>query len=153
MIPPQDNLTDYVTEKVFNVWRSGSVPVCIYNCPHLIIPPPHTHTRIILPSSFTDMGAPNIEDWTPGPNSLIRTDQFTSPNHLAEHLIRLSKDQRAYEAHLAWKRGELSARFRQKVQRCVVYGAECRLCLKYEPRAQKQQLIGSDLHIDWLSGD
>ncbi len=25
-----DNVTDYVTEKVFNAWQAGTVPVCIY---------------------------------------------------------------------------------------------------------------------------
>jgi hypothetical protein len=67
---PPDNVTDYVTEKIFNVWRSGSVPVY--------------------------MGAPNIEDWTPGANSLIRTDQFSGPRALAEHLKRLMSDKKAY---------------------------------------------------------
>ena len=80
------------------------------------------------------MGAPNIEDWTPGDNSLIRTDQFSGPKQLAEHLTRLLNDQSAYEAHLQWKRGQLSQRFRQKIQRCVIYGSECRLCLKCAAR-------------------
>lgn len=68
-----NNVTDYVTEKlplaylgkalfIFqNLFVGGALPVY--------------------------MGAPNVEDWEIGPNSLIRTDNFSSP--LVTIIIRL----------------------------------------------------------------
>jgi hypothetical protein len=72
------NAVDYVSEKMFDGLIAGTVPVYL--------------------------GAPNIDDYLPGRNCLIKVQDFSGPRELAQHLIWLSTDQAAYEEYLAWKR-------------------------------------------------
>ena len=37
------------------------------------------------------MGAPNIEDWLPGENSVIRTDEFSGAKELSEYINYLDE--------------------------------------------------------------
>eukprot|EP01114_Cavostelium_apophysatum_P013916 TRINITY_DN3476_c0_g1_i1.p1 TRINITY_DN3476_c0_g1~~TRINITY_DN3476_c0_g1_i1.p1 ORF type:complete len:612 (+),score=103.82 TRINITY_DN3476_c0_g1_i1:87-1922(+) len=98
-----NNVTDYVTEKMTNVLQAGSVPVY--------------------------MGAPNVHPyWTPGENAIVRTDDFGGPKELAEYLKSMCADDEAYEQFFEWKKKGLSQHYQQRLSDCVFYGAECRLC-------------------------
>lgn len=97
-----NNITDYVTEKLASALLAGSVPVY--------------------------MGSSNVKRWAPDDHAVIRVDDFNSPRELAEYLNSLMDDEARYEAHLEWKRrGYLLPAFRRIVDDCIFY-AECRLC-------------------------
>jgi hypothetical protein len=74
------------------------------------------------------MGAPNIAEWAPAPDSYLATAAFASPAALAGHLLELSRDPARYETLLSWKQRPLSAAFLRKYRRCVFFAPECRLC-------------------------
>src|SRR5688572_22757364 len=57
-----NNVTDYVTEKMMCALQAGAVPVY--------------------------MGAPNVDEWTPGENSIIRVDDFKDVQVRFQHLDR-----------------------------------------------------------------
>eukprot|EP01133_Synstelium_polycarpum_P017526 gene17526-20915_t len=71
-----NNITDYISEKVFTAFIAGTVPVY--------------------------MGAPNIDLYVPE-NSIIKTSDFASPKHLAEYLNSLMHDEVAYNKYFEWK--------------------------------------------------
>jgi hypothetical protein len=68
---------DYVTEKFFDPLLAGTVPVY--------------------------RGAPNIEDFAPGPKSFINAADFSGPRELAEYLNYLDRDDAAYREYFAWR--------------------------------------------------
>lgn len=92
---------DYVTEKFFDPLLAGSVPVY--------------------------RGAPNAGLFAPGPDAFIDVSDFSGPRQLAEFLVHLDHDDRAYRRYLAWRETGLSDRFRALLVR---RGAEpfCSLC-------------------------
>eukprot|EP01103_Thecamoeba_quadrilineata_P013923 TRINITY_DN4004_c0_g1_i1.p1 TRINITY_DN4004_c0_g1~~TRINITY_DN4004_c0_g1_i1.p1 ORF type:complete len:643 (-),score=96.02 TRINITY_DN4004_c0_g1_i1:140-2068(-) len=98
-----NNVTDYVTEKIMNVFQSGSIPVY--------------------------MGAPNIEEWAP-PNSYIRTDKFKGPADLAKYLKKVLNDKNLYNSFFKWKEEGLPPYFIKKYSQCIFYQGRCRLCQK-----------------------
>jgi hypothetical protein len=71
---------DYVTEKYWNAFHWGLIPVVI--------------------------GAPNIRDFYPAPKSVINARDFLSPKELAEFLNSLAKNDTAYSEYLEWKKPE-----------------------------------------------
>jgi len=76
---------DYVTNKLFEVWIAGSVPVYL--------------------------GAPNVSEFAPSLHSYIDVADFDSPDELARYLNHLDEHEDEYEAYLEWKRGGPDARF------------------------------------------
>lgn len=76
------------------------------------------------------MGAPNIEDWLPGDHSIINTADYANPKELAEYINYLNQHDDKYEEYFDWKKKGLSEKFVDKYNKCVFYGAECRLCQK-----------------------
>jgi alpha-1,3-fucosyltransferase 10 len=82
---------DYVTEKFFEPFLAGTVPVY--------------------------RGAPNVEDFAPGPHSFINADDFAGPRELAEYLTYLDHDDAAYEAYFAWREQGLSPQFKALLAR------------------------------------
>jgi len=74
------------------------------------------------------MGAPNIDDWVPGDMSIIKTDDFSSPKDLAKYLQFLLDNPAEYDKYFEWKKHPLAPKFVDKYEKCVFYGAECRLC-------------------------
>ncbi|XP_076448319.1 alpha-(1,3)-fucosyltransferase 7-like [Babylonia areolata] len=87
------NCRDYVTEKFWAALARQQVPVV--------------------------MGGASSEDYrkVAPPDSFLHVDDFPSPDHLARHLLYLSRNQTAYNRHLAWTRthevySELPARRR-----------------------------------------
>ncbi|KAF2077499.1 hypothetical protein CYY_001198 [Polysphondylium violaceum] len=96
-----NNMTDYVTEKVYTSLLSGSVPIY--------------------------MGAPNIDDWVPK-GSVIKTSDFKNPKHLADHLNYLLNNHTAYNEYFNWKKEPYPSGFVEKYNQCVFYSGDCRLC-------------------------
>ena len=92
---------DYVTEKLFQPLLAGCVPVY--------------------------RGAPNVEDFVPGDHCYINTADFTSPQHLAEYLLHLDSDDKAYADYFAWKAKPLRAEF-LRLQELAGQSAGVRLC-------------------------
>ncbi|KAM9977776.1 hypothetical protein ACTFIR_011648 [Dictyostelium discoideum] len=96
-----NNITDYVTEKVYTSLLSGSIPIY--------------------------MGSPNVDEWVPN-KSIIKTDDFKSPKELVDYIVYLSKNKTAYEEYFEWKKQPFPEKFIEKYNRCIFYGADCRLC-------------------------
>lgn len=96
-----DQVADYVTEKMLNALYAGTVPVY--------------------------RGAPNVDDWVPGENSIIDIRDFDSPKELADFLLSLNEDDEAYNRYFEWKKNPWPPRFQTLLDNCVFF-AECRLC-------------------------
>jgi alpha-1,3-fucosyltransferase 10 len=71
------NTVDYVTEKFYDPLIVGSVPIY--------------------------MGAPNIADFAPAPNSFIDVRDFAGPKDLAGYLLELRADPERYASYMSWK--------------------------------------------------
>ncbi|MCP4403389.1 MAG: hypothetical protein GY801_39540 [bacterium] len=69
---------DSVTEKFFDPLVAGCIPVYL--------------------------GAPNINEYTPGKHCFINISNFLGPKELADDLIQLDKNDTEYQQYLAWKR-------------------------------------------------
>lgn len=96
---------DYVTEKFFEPLLTGSVPIYL--------------------------GAPNIEDFTPGDNCYINVSDWDSPESLAEYILKISRDEAQYRKFFEWK----SKPFREKFQGLLEQQREhefVRLCKKIQ---------------------
>eukprot|EP01116_Phalansterium_solitarium_P000917 TRINITY_DN1075_c0_g3_i2.p1 TRINITY_DN1075_c0_g3~~TRINITY_DN1075_c0_g3_i2.p1 ORF type:complete len:611 (+),score=192.62 TRINITY_DN1075_c0_g3_i2:38-1834(+) len=107
-----NNITDYVTEKMINVLQARAVPVY--------------------------MGAPNVHpDWTPGEKAIIKTSDFEGPKELAKYLQFLLDNEDEYQKYHDWRKVGLSKQFTQRFNDCVFYGAECRLCQYISERKKK----------------
>ena len=70
--------TDFVTERIFNAWIAGAVP--IYK------------------------GAPNIADFAPSPGSYILASDFADAAELGQYLVYLAQNESAWGEYLAFKR-------------------------------------------------
>ena len=76
---------DYVSDKLFDVWIAGSVPVYL--------------------------GAPNVADFAPSDHCFIDVADFAGPAELAGYLNHLDAHDDEYEAYLEWKRSGPDPRF------------------------------------------
>jgi hypothetical protein len=76
---------DYVTDKLFDVWIAGSVPVYL--------------------------GAPNVADFAPPPHSFIDVSNFGGPQELSQYLNYLDCQDDEYGTYLDWKRTGPDPRF------------------------------------------
>jgi glycosyltransferase involved in cell wall biosynthesis len=81
---------DYVTEKFFDPFLAGTVPVY--------------------------MGAPNIGDYAPGKNSFIDVRSFTDPRQLADFMNACYEDDALYSQFFKWKDKHLLSSFRKKLE-------------------------------------
>jgi hypothetical protein len=70
--------THYVSNKLFEVWSVGSVPVYL--------------------------GAPNVAEFAPSRRSYIDVSDFDGPADLARYLNHLDETEDEYEEYLEWKR-------------------------------------------------
>lgn len=77
---------DYVTEKFFDPLLAGTVPVYL--------------------------GAPNVEEYAPGPHAFINASEFADPRGLAEFLTELAGNEDAYRKYFKWRETGLSSEFR-----------------------------------------
>jgi hypothetical protein len=78
---------DYVTEKFFDPFLAGTVPVYL--------------------------GAPNIDMFAPGENTFIDASKFSSPLQLAQFLAQLESDEKAYRRYFEWRENGLPAEFQR----------------------------------------
>ena len=72
------------------------------------------------------MGAPNIREFAPAPNSYVDIRDFESPEHLAETLQAIAYNESAFNALLAWRAHGVSSSFKTlmhaSMTRSEVYG-------------------------------
>ncbi|XP_070605360.1 4-galactosyl-N-acetylglucosaminide 3-alpha-L-fucosyltransferase 9-like [Erythrolamprus reginae] len=73
---------DYITEKVYMAFLTESVPV-------VLGPPRENYEDFILPQSF------------------IHVDDFMSPQHLSEYLLKLDQNDKLYLSYFEWKKDYL----------------------------------------------
>lgn len=76
---------DYVTEKFFQPLLCGSVPIY--------------------------MGAPNIDEFSPGEHCYIDARKFSGPKALAAYLTDLSRDEAEYSRYFEWRTKPLRPSF------------------------------------------
>jgi Glycosyltransferase family 10 (fucosyltransferase) C-term/Fucosyltransferase, N-terminal len=101
---------DYVTEKFYDPFWAGSVPIYL--------------------------GAPNVEDFAPGDHCFINTDEFSDPRDLADYLLALSKDDDAYDAYFDWKKKPFRQSFEALVAKEELHPLT-RLCEALKARKAK----------------
>jgi hypothetical protein len=80
---------DYVTEKIYDCFKAGTVPIYL--------------------------GAPNIAEFAP-PGSYINADDFGSARELADYLKYLIETPQAYEAFFAWRTKPLPDFLAEKIR-------------------------------------
>jgi len=97
-----NNITDYVTEKLPNAFLGGALPIY--------------------------MGAPNIDEWVPGQMSIIRTADFNGPQALARYIKHLDQNPKSYNEYFIWKSQPLLPSFLKKWSQCVFTDSLCRMC-------------------------
>ncbi|MDI6742386.1 MAG: glycosyltransferase family 10 [Smithella sp.] len=76
---------DYVTEKFYDPLIAGSVPIYL--------------------------GAPNIEDFTPGDHCYINVVDWDSPESLARYIMAVSQDEKLYQSYFQWRSEPLRPAF------------------------------------------
>jgi len=98
-----NNVTDYVTEKMMNVFQAGSVPVY--------------------------MGSQNIDPyWIPDSSAVVKVWDHKGPADLAKYLTKMCEEDDEYAKFFEWKKKGVSEQFQQRFDDCAFYGVECRLC-------------------------
>ncbi|GAQ79575.1 Fucosyltransferase [Klebsormidium nitens] len=100
---------DYVTEKFYHVLQAGSVPIVI--------------------------GAPNIFEFAPAPNSFLELRTIEDVPRLVERMKYLMENRSAYEEMLEWRRHEASDNFKAMNDVRGVH-ATCRLCIHIATKLQ-----------------
>ena len=80
---------DYVTEKLYDPLLAGAVPIYF--------------------------GAPNVDDYLPGDNCIIRADRFESPKALAQYIERCYTDRKEYMKYHQWRSLPWKTTFLNKV--------------------------------------
>lgn len=73
------------------------------------------------------IGAPNIEEFAPGPKSFVNAKDFQSAEDLWNYLQQLNDNDAEYQQYHEWKKQGLSETFKTKLSQCAHY-AECRIC-------------------------
>lgn len=94
------NVDDYITEKLWDTFKSGTLPVYL--------------------------GATNIKEHVPK-NSIVLAEDFENPQALADYLIRLSKDKDLYESYHKWRDKPVDDWFVEKYE-FTDTSFECRTC-------------------------
>lgn len=96
------NEEDYVTEKFFQSLVAGSIPVVV--------------------------GAPNIQDFAPSPNSFLHIKELKDAASVAKNMKYLAENPIAYNESLRWKFEGPSDAFKALVDMAAVHSS-CRLCI------------------------
>lgn len=95
---------DYVTEKVYEVLASGSIPIYL--------------------------GAPNIRDFVPHSGAILHAKDFATPAALGERLHAIDADEGAWLRHHAWRSAPVPRAFEdlQYIANLTALPLVCRLC-------------------------
>ncbi|XP_047975148.1 glycoprotein 3-alpha-L-fucosyltransferase A [Salvia hispanica] len=105
------NEEDYVTEKFFQSLVAGTIPVVI--------------------------GAPNIQDFSPGPGSLLHIKELTDVDSVAKRMKYLADNDSAFNESLRWKYEGPSDSFKALVDMAAVHSS-CRLCIYLATKSQEK---------------
>lgn len=95
------NEIDYVTEKYFQSLVAGCVPVVV--------------------------GAPNIADFEPSPNSILHIASMEQVPFIASEIKRINNDDAAWNEMLSWKQNGVTRQFLALIDTMVSHSS-CRLC-------------------------
>ncbi|CAM6061211.1 unnamed protein product [Sphagnum tenellum] len=106
------NVEDYVTEKFFQALVAGSIPVVV--------------------------GAPNIEEFAPAPNSYLYIKDENEVKSVAAKMMFLAGNATAYDEALWWKYDGPSLSFLALVDMAVVHSS-CRLCIHLATRIHSKE--------------
>ncbi|XP_010487861.1 PREDICTED: glycoprotein 3-alpha-L-fucosyltransferase A [Camelina sativa] len=109
------NEEDYVTEKFFQSLVAGSVPVVV--------------------------GAPNIEEFAPSPDSFLHIKQMDDVKSVAKKMKYLADNPDAYNQTLRWKHEGPSDSFKALVDMAAVHFS-CRLCIFVATKIREQEEKG-----------
>lgn len=104
-VPENSQDVSYVTEKVYDGFESGAVPVY--------------------------MGAPDIDRFVPHPSAIIKVSDFATTDLLIAHLKAVAASKKLYMKHFDWKRRNFTKDFR-RVLRLASRTVQCRLAMKLE---------------------
>nr|ABU48860.1 fucosyltransferase 1 [Nicotiana benthamiana] len=106
------NEEDYVTEKFFQSLVAGSIPVVV--------------------------GAPNIQDFAPSPNSVLHIKEIKDAESIANTMKYLAQNPIAYNESLRWKFEGPSDAFKALVDMAAVHSS-CRLCIFLASRIRERE--------------
>jgi len=105
------NADSYVTEKIYDAFDAGVVPVYL--------------------------GAPNVERFVPHPSSIIRADRYT-PKELAALLNKTASDPKEYAKYFDWKKKPFTDDF-NRLLRLSSRTVQCRLAMHLEGLDMEQE--------------
>lgn len=118
-----NNVSDFVSEKLFNAFQAGTGLSFFYIFIFIVLFNAFiTLLLFFFGYSFTTwlliklcigalpvyMGAPNVDEWLPGKDSIVKTSDFRSPAELATYLQKLLSDDKEYKSYFKWKDHKLS---------------------------------------------
>lgn len=106
------NEEDYVTEKFFQSLVAGSIPVVV--------------------------GAPNIEDFAPSPESILHIKELSDVQLVASRMKYLAENPDAYNQSLRWKYEGPSDSFKALFDMAAVHSS-CRLCIHLATLSQVEE--------------
>ncbi|CAN1307415.1 Putative fucosyltransferase-like protein [Linum perenne] len=106
------NEEDYVTEKFFQSLVAGTIPVVV--------------------------GAPNIQDFAPGPGSVLHIKTRKDVKTIAKTIRYLSENDTAYNQSIRWKFDGPSDSFKALVDMAAVHSS-CRLCIHIATKIQDKE--------------
>ena len=112
---------DYATEKIYNILRIGGIiPIVLGGA---------NYTKLLPPKSYIDI-----------------TD-FSSPKHLADHLLTLDKNNALYNSYFTWKQHYTV----ENVVRSFSGALFCRMC-EYLQRTRNVSQTYTDIQTWWTQG-
>ncbi|XP_024531382.1 glycoprotein 3-alpha-L-fucosyltransferase A [Selaginella moellendorffii] len=106
------NEEDYVTEKFWQSLEAGSVPVVI--------------------------GAPNIQNFAPSPNSILYLKSIKDVQAVAKQMKYLARNATAYNETLRWKFEGPTDSFKALIDMAAVHSS-CRLCIHVATAIHQKQ--------------
>jgi len=109
---------DYVTEKFFDPLLAGSVPVYL--------------------------GAPNINEYSPGENCFINVRNFENPSQLADFINKCCEDDELYSKFFNWTSQPILTALDEKIENQKI-SPFITLCNKVKEKKQEQMQIKKDI--------
>ncbi|KAJ3238863.1 4-alpha-L-fucosyltransferase [Chytriomyces hyalinus] len=113
------NTIDYVSEKIWDAYRNGCVPIYV--------------------------GAPNaVADFLPAEDSVIMAEKYSAVG-LAEEVRRVLANEAAFGSYMAWKNRplhQLSNGYQKLLERSEEPHSRCRMCrILYKDKLQNRSMI------------
>eukprot|EP01068_Selenidium_serpulae_P017111 Selendium_serpulae@DN6350_c0_g1_i10.p1 len=108
------NINDYVTEKVYEALQAGVIPVYL--------------------------GAPNVDEYLPCKNCIIKVADFSTYEDLKNHLKAVLSNDTLLMSYHEWRKKPLEAEWLEKFNPVLRRGVFCRFC---------HYLYGRRHGLDW----